>query len=49
MHTGHTYSLQGFAYRERDVANWRTTQGADLSIPQTVRWHSVLGFVRIGG
>jgi len=35
MHTGHTYSLRSFAYRERDVADWRTHQGVIASIPES--------------
>lgn len=49
MHTGHTRSLRGFAYRERDVTNWRTHQGAARSIPESTHQGSALRLVLISG
>jgi hypothetical protein len=49
MHTGHTRNLRGFAYRERDVTNWRAHQGAARSITESTWQESTLRLVLISG
>ena len=44
-----TCNPQGSANRLRDIANWRTHQGGEASIPKYVRLPSALLVIRMGG